>query len=551
MNVKTLWISSLEKVFADEDRPFKEQNNGCALLGEKYHFQLAVRTDEPLLESRMRVEINSPIKEYVKCFAVKSVPVMLAAGPLSDDDFLRKTAGLYPDMLEPCLNSTSISPNQWRSLYFEADIPKDLNSGEYPVTVSFFKVDDNTLLTENTFEIKVIDAVLPEQKLLYTCWFHNDCLSLYYDVPVFSEKYWEIVNNYMNNAAKYGMNMILTPIFTPALNTAVGHERPTVQLVDIKHSAEGWEFNFDNLERYIETALSNGITHFEFAHLCTQWGAWNTPKIMVWENGSLIRKFGWDTASVSEEYISFLYAFLPKLKSKMSEMGLLDNCYFHISDEPNLKQIDNYSEFCKKIGPLLEGCHVIDALFDYEYYRRGIIKTPIPSNDNVEDFIEKGLQERWTYYCCGQLDKVSNRMVAMPSYRTRILGFQLFKYKIDGFLQWGYNFWFNSLSKDFLNPYLCTDCEDCYPSGDAFIVYPAKDGTAFPSIREMVFLDALQDLRALEYLEELIGFDETVKLLEEDLTEPITFKNWPRNISYITDTREKINKLIAIKHKQS
>lgn len=31
MEVKTLWISSLEKVFADEDRPFKEQTSGSAL----------------------------------------------------------------------------------------------------------------------------------------------------------------------------------------------------------------------------------------------------------------------------------------------------------------------------------------------------------------------------------------------------------------------------------------------------------------------------------------------------------------------------------------
>ena len=549
MEVKTVWISSLEKVFADEDRPFKEQTSGSALRGEKYHFQLAVRTDEPLPESRMRVEIESPIKEHIGCYVVKSIPVMLAAGPSSDDDFLRKSPGLYPDLLEPCNMNMSITHDQWRSLYFEADIPKNLNPDTYDITVSFFKVDDNTPLSENTFELKVIDATLPKQKLLYTCWFHNDCLSLYYDAPVFSEKYWEIVNNYMSNAAKYGMNMILTPIFTPALNTAINTERPTVQLVVIKHCDNGWEFDFGNLERYVKTALDNGITHFEFSHLCTQWGAWCTPKIMVWENGELIQKFGWHTASVSDEYISFLYAFLPELKSKMTEMGLLDNCYFHISDEPNLKQIDNYSDFCNKVAPLLENCHVIDALFDYEYYKRGIIKTPIPSNDNVEDFIEKGLQERWTYYCCGQLDKVSNRMVAMPSYRTRILGFQLFKYKIDGFLQWGYNFWFDSLSRHFLNPYLCTDCEDCYPAGDAFMVYPAKDGTPIPSIREFVFLDALQDLRTLELLESIIGFNQTIKVLEENSPEPITFKNWPRNISYITDTREKINALISEKQK--
>ncbi len=265
---------------------------------------------------------------------------------------------------------------------------------------------------------------------------------------------------------------------------------------------------------------------------------------MVEENGDLIQKFGWHTASVSEEYISFLYEFMPRFKDVMRELGVLDNCYFHISDEPNIKQIDNYSEFCNKVAPLLSDCKVIDALFDYEYYRRGIIKIPVPSNDNVEKFIENGLGERWTYYCCGQLDKVSNRMISMPSYRTRIIGFQFFKFKLDGFLQWGYNFWLDSLSRKFLNPYVCTDCEDCYPSGDAFIVYPGNDGKPVPSLREMVFLDALQDLRALSLLESLTSFEDVINILESGLENPLTFKEYPRNIDYITNMRETVNRKI-------
>lgn len=544
MKAEALWISSLEKVFSDEDRPFKLQNSGSALLGESYHMQMAIRTHEALDESRFRIEIKSELEEYISTYIVRSVPVMLAATPESDDDFLRKTPGLYPDLLEPSNLNMCITPEQWRSLYFEVEIPTDIVPKTYSITVLLFNVKTNECIAEETFNLEVINAVLPKQSLLYTCWFHNDCLSLYYNVPIFSEKYWQIVLDYMKNAAKYGQNMILTPVFTPALNTAIGQERPTVQLVGIKHNGDIWDFDFSNLIRYVKLALSVGIDHFEISHLCTQWGAWCTPKIMVEENGTLIQKFGWHTASVSEEYISFLYAFLPRFKDVMRELGVLDNCYFHISDEPNIKQIDNYSDFCNKVAPLLSDCKVIDALFDYEYYRRGIIKIPIPSNDNVEKFIENGLGERWTYYCCGQLDKVSNRMISMPSYRTRIIGFQFFKFKLDGFLQWGYNFWFDSLSRKFLNPYVCTDCEDCYPSGDAFIVYPGNDGKPDPSLREMVFLDALQDLRALSLLESLTSFEEVINILESGLENPLTFKEYPRNIDYITNIRETVNRKI-------
>ena len=60
----------------------------------------------------MRVEIESPIKEHIGCYVVKSIPVMLAAGPSSDDDFLRKSLGLYPDLLEPCNMNMSITHDQ-------------------------------------------------------------------------------------------------------------------------------------------------------------------------------------------------------------------------------------------------------------------------------------------------------------------------------------------------------------------------------------------------------------------------------------------------------
>ena len=53
-------------------------------------------------------------------------------------------------------------------------------------------------------------------------------------MPVFSEEHWEIIENYLHEYVKRGCNMILTPLFTPALDTAVGAERTTTQLLDVK-----------------------------------------------------------------------------------------------------------------------------------------------------------------------------------------------------------------------------------------------------------------------------------------------------------------------------
>ncbi len=81
--------------------------------------------------------------------------------------------------------------------------------------------------------LHVVPAALPKQRLLHTEWLHTDCLADYYQIAVFSPQYWQAVRNLVRNAVTNGVNMLLTPIFTPPLDTAIGGERTTVQLVGV------------------------------------------------------------------------------------------------------------------------------------------------------------------------------------------------------------------------------------------------------------------------------------------------------------------------------
>jgi len=78
------------------------------------------------------------------------------------------------------------------------------------------------------------------------------------------------IERYVCTAAKHGINMILTPLFTPPLDTAVGAERPTVQLVDVERQPSGeYVFSFEKLARWCHVCSDAGIRYFEFAHLFT------------------------------------------------------------------------------------------------------------------------------------------------------------------------------------------------------------------------------------------------------------------------------------------
>ena len=388
--------------------------------------------------------------------------------------------------------------------------------------------------------------------MILTQWFHCDCLANYYNVPVWSEEHWRIVESFAATAARNGINMLLTPVHTPPLDTAVNGERTTTQLVDVFVKDGTYSFSFEKLDRWIDMCNRVGIRYFEIAHLFTQWGAQRAPKIMACVEGEYKRIFGWETDSMSEEYTKYLRSFLTAFLAHMKARGDDKRCYFHISDEPNKLHLDRYRAVKAGIADLLEGYPIMDALSNFEFYQDGLVELPIPSNDHVIPFIEAGVTGLWTYYCCAQEKGVSNRFIAMPLWRTRSIGLQLYKFNIVGFLHWGYNFYNVSLSKGTVNPYLDTCAGYTFPAGDAFSVYPAQDGTALESIRIRSFFEALQDVRAFRLAETLCGRECVIKTLETLFGEEIRFDRCAKSAESLLKIRETVNGMIteAISHKQ-
>ena len=131
------------------------------------------------------------------------------------------------------------------------------------------------------------------------------------------------------------INLLLTPVFTPPLDTEIGGERPTVQLVGVHLTGGVYSFDFTNLARWVSICRSSGIADLEIAHLFTQWGAKATPKIIADVDGVQKRLFGWNVPASSPAYRRFLEAFLPALIAELGRLGYSkDHLYFHISDEP-------------------------------------------------------------------------------------------------------------------------------------------------------------------------------------------------------------------------
>lgn len=544
MDFKTGQVSSLQRVFLDGRCDLTEHNCDSVLKGERYSYQIAYKSSEKFFAE---IVIDSPLSQFITVRSVGNVPSELPVYE-SDCEFCeRNEPGLFPDVLFPIENNRVLIKRQnYYALWITVDLPKDTDAGDYEIKIKLKK--DGETISENIFGLHVINAVLPEQRLIYTQWFHSDSIANYYKIPVFCEKFWALVESFIKAAVHTGVNMLLTPVFTPPLDTEIGGERLTVQLVDVKLENGKYSFGFDRFIRWVRLAQKCGIKYFEISHLFSQWGAKYTPKIVAEVNGRQKRIFGWETSADSIEYAEFLSAFIPQLIKVIRSLGIEKSTFFHISDEPNEDQIESYSMAKRTVAPLLEDFPIIDALSDYSFYESGIINNPIPCTNDIESFIEKGFPHPWTYYCCGQGGKLSNRFFGMPLSTTRIIGFQLFKYGIEGFLQWGFNFYNSQYSLRSIDPFAVTDADSAFPSGDSFTVYPGKSG-AIESVRSEVFYQALQDMRALTLLCDRIGKKRTIAAVEADFG-IITFFDYPRGTEKMLNLRKSVNNYLDNLHKQ-
>ena len=124
------------------------------------------------------------------------------------------------------------------------------------------------------------------------------------------------------------------------------------------------------------------------------------------------------------------------------------------------------------------------------------------------------------------------------------MGLLLFMHNITGFMTWGYNFYYLEKSVGVIDPYRTTDSGRAFPSGDAFSVYPGPNGECYESIRIVSFQEALQDIRALELLSDLIGKDEVKKLVTDFAGMEIKFDRYPSGAFFIQGLRHKVNELI-------
>ena len=551
--LKTKIVSSQEKIFFDSSiDSFDTLEKISALRGEKLSLQLLhVDSGEgEYLPIRpfCDLTLGGELSPYASMREVRCVPVDRPTKPGVDDgQYLRLTPGVYPDILTPLRYGGKLCPSRdkLRSVWIEVRIPEDL-SGEQTLTVTMSEPGSGVSATHSVV-VDVIPVSLPEQKIHFTQWFYPDCLATYYNVPMWSDRHFEIVERFAKCAVERGRDTLMVPLFTPALNVLPGYERACSQLVDVSLDNGEYSFDFARLGRYLDMCDRVGVKLFEISHFYQQYQGKYAAHIYATVDGEYKRLFGWETLALDEEYKRFLRELVGAFVEYMKSRGDDSRCLYHITDEPYLSYIDQYKALKGVVADVLSGYRIIDALSDFEFYKEGVLDHPVPTTTSAPKFIEAEVKDLWVYYACGEVENYSNSYLAMPSWRTRSIGMQLYKYNVDGFLHWGFNYYNNRSSGDAINPYMELGGEDWVPAGDCFVVYPNSDGTPLESIRLMSLEEAMHDIRAMRLAEELYSHEEVVREIEKVLSDELSFTRCAHSSREMLRVREAINEMIKKK----
>lgn len=548
--LKIKLVSSQIKIFPeDQIDAFTALSNITALGGERLSLILLyVDEGEPALPYRpiSQLQIHGDLAPYVTARDIRWVPADRPVNPDHfDDQYLRTAPGLYPDLLTPLRygGKVVISRNMLRSLWLEVQIPQDYHGDStLQITLTDPETGSNA---QSAVQIRVIPAALPEQKLLFTQWFYPDCLASYYNVPAWSERHWQIVENFAANGVYRGRNVLYTPLLTPFLNVLPPSYRNPAQLVKVTRTAGEYAFDFTNVDRWVNMCDRIGIRYLEISHFFQQHIGKHAAHVYATVDGEYRRLFSWETLASDPEYHRFLRSLIRAFLSHMRARGDDKRCIFHILDEPDLPNKEAYVAAKAVVADLLEGYTIVDALSDFEFYQEGLLANPVPVTSRVDPFLETPVPDLWVYYACNELVQYSNCYVAMPAWRIRSLGMQLFKYpNITGFLHWGYNYYNNRASGDPINPFVDLSGENWVPAGDTFMVYPDSDGKPLDSMRLMTLEEALQDLRAMELCRQYYSHEEVVAAMEAVLGEPITFRRCARSEEEMLRVRQVVNEMI-------
>lgn len=526
-------VDPLIKVFRDADPQPTVAAQCDSASGEHATFQLVVKSTVPLQSVKVAV---SPF-ETASGVRLAASPKVRFVGYVHVDrpmqkpssDQLRKPPADYPDILLE-EEAVPVEANRAQPIWITVALPATAEGGQYHATaVIEGQHTTEVLRKEFPLTLTVYPIGVDRTRLWVTLWFSMHWPHMAIDPVPESEEYYALLRRYARNMAEHRQNVAL---ISPLGLTHYG--------IDGQGNVT---FDFSRFDRWVKLFQEEGVIgRIEGGHLGGRAGGWLSQfnvYIRRVVDGQIVAE---SVAPDSDHAHAFYSQFFPALVNHLKEQGWLA-CYSqHLADEPIATNVKSYRAIANLARTYAPELKTIDATHAREL--AGAIDVWVPQlnfyHNDYDYYKERQAlgEEVWFYSCVFPQGEYANRFIELPLIKTRLLHWINFAYGATGYLHWGYNFWTADDPRQHTTP--SHSGPPYLPAGDAWIVYPGKEGP-LDSIRFEAMRDGITDHELLSRLAEK-DWDKARTLVA---THILDFDKYETNTEIFRETRRELLKALV------
>lgn len=401
------------------------------------------------------------------------------------------------------------------AIYVEAFAPRGMEPGLYPCRIAVYKsrvFSAEEKIAEIPFEVDVKRYNLPDPSQWahwLDLWQHSSNIARKAEVPLWSDRHFEILESYVKSLAELGQKAI----------TVIASEIPWSGqscFLEKKHCANLYEHSMASVFRD-----ENGDFHYDFSaikkyvNLCLGQGGFGEIEVFGLANIWKFPEYGFgqpapdypDAIRIRYRDSDGRYAYMDKAEQIDGYIRALEQFFIRegwidlvrvAADEPADKDIFRRSlEHLKTVAPSFQYKAAINHAGFVEEFG-GDISDFVPGMgclcseyNSIREFLKNPNGRRFLWYvCCGP--EYPNTFLHSDLYEAEVLGWLTSFLGLDGFLRWNYTVWPDHPRDDIRY--------SCFPTGDLNFVYPAGDMGVLKTLRWKALRRGIVDFELLREL---------------------------------------------------
>ncbi|MBP9912271.1 MAG: DUF4091 domain-containing protein [Opitutaceae bacterium] len=451
-----------------------------AWRGEKVHGQFVVWTLAPRTGLRAEATLRD---NHGRALPATAVQTRFVRHILADGEAVG-------DVLDDATR-VEMRAGSYRAVWLTVETPRDAMPGTYTGTLTLRA--DGTEPKVFPLTLEVLPATLPapvDWKFHLDIWQHPWSIARMHGVKPWSDEHFAVMRPYLRELAQAGQKVITTTI-TPRPWGSRDYDDYGSMVEHVKQPDGTWKFDYTLFDRYVELAMSCGIS-----------GQINCYSMLTW-SGRMEYTDGatGDTRSAmcepgSPEYADYWGPFLKDFEKHLDTKGWLERTRLGVDEAP-AAMMKSMMEVIHVNAPHLKaalaGNHEPSHYTGLDLADFTIILDHA-SDDLLRDIATRKAEGRiTTFYVC--LDpKRPNTFVNSPPAEAVWIGYYTAVNGYDGMARWAFTTWPENPLHE--TRYSCHPWRRDLPPGDEFLVYPGPRS----SVHWEMLRDGIEEWEKLQVL---------------------------------------------------